>query len=358
MQVRESVRSGRRENFYTTDNSFIDHYARKLQATDIAVYHTLERYANCHTRSTWVGTAKIAEVLNVSQRTVQRSLKALEELKLIRIVQTSTVKMYFVLPVPPRPKAASTPLFDKIEDEEFLLDDVSVAIATRESESWSRVSPAAPRASSNATAVAHCSDINDGAYKEEQDSLNKTQEQDLFNKGAKPATVNLEKTAQRILDVLGLPGTSMSAAIAAVEAKTRNSNLSEDGLLQELFTAANHARRRGVEADKFIDDFLAEHSAGQIVEALHLPATNSLVVTVKAAVKAEASYTKRKIEEVQDLITNAAIDDRQRGITIDRFYFENVKWRSNASTSKAEKRKLDNLAASARARELLRHQRH
>src|ERR1700733_4069986 len=100
--MRETVRSGRRENFYITDNSFIDHYARKLQPTDIAVYHALERYMNCQTRSTWVGTARIAEVLNVSQRTVQRSLKTLEDLKLVRILRTPTLTTYFIVPVPPR----------------------------------------------------------------------------------------------------------------------------------------------------------------------------------------------------------------------------------------------------------------
>jgi len=127
--MREIVRSGRRENYYVTDNSFIDHYAREMQPVDIAVYHALERYANCHTRSTWVGTAKIAEVLNVSQRTVQRSLKVLEDHKLIRIVQTSTLKMYFIVPVPPRAKMAAIPLFDRIEEEEFSIRDISVAEA-------------------------------------------------------------------------------------------------------------------------------------------------------------------------------------------------------------------------------------
>ena len=110
MQIRETVRSGRRENFYITDNSFIDHYARELQPTDIAVYHALERYADWRKeRSTYVGTATVAKVLNVSQRTVQRSLKALEGLKLIRIVQTDTTKTYFIVPVPARTKASATP---------------------------------------------------------------------------------------------------------------------------------------------------------------------------------------------------------------------------------------------------------
>lgn len=141
MPMREAVRSGRRENFYVTDNSFIDHYARQMQPADIAVYHALERYANWHTRSTWVGTAKIAEVLNVSQRTVQRSLKVLADLKLIKVVQTATMKTYFIVPVPARPKTSLTPLFDEVEEQQFASgDDIDVAWATPMSHSSTSVS--------------------------------------------------------------------------------------------------------------------------------------------------------------------------------------------------------------------------
>lgn len=355
--MRETVRSGRRENFYTTDNSFIDHYARELQPTDVAVYHALERYANCHTRSTWVGTAKLAEVLNVSQRTVQRSLRSLEHLKLIRIVQTSTVKMYFVLPVPPLPKTTAAPLFDKLEEEGFYPDDITVAHATTESQSSSSVSPLLSVVSRRATGASRVGDIHDGVYKEEQDSLNKTQEQDLFNKSGTHENPHIE-TARRIIDILGLTASSMSAALAAVEVRIRNTNLSTDGVLQNIVTDANKALRRGIEYDKFLEDYLAQTSAEQVVTALHLPATSSLVATVKAAVKAEVSYMRMSVEEIRELITSAAAGDSRRGVTIDRFYFENVKWRSNVKLNKAEQRKLDNLAASERAREILRQRHH
>ncbi|MGH9517484.1 MAG: helix-turn-helix domain-containing protein [Terriglobales bacterium] len=358
MPIREAIRSGRRQNFYTTDNSFIDHYAKELQPTDVAVYHALERYANCHTRSTWVGTAKLADVLNVSQRTIQRSLKALEQLKLIRIVQTSTVKMYFVLPVPPRPKTAATPLFDQLDEEAFFADDTAVASATPESDVSSSVSLMASVVSFGTTTASRARDKYGSAYKEEQDSLNKTQEQDFFKKTSERGNPEKLTTARRIVEILGLAETSLTSALAAVEKKVRSTNLSLDGVLQDIVTEANHARRRGIECDKFLEDFLAQKSAEQVIERLHLPATNSLISTVKAAIKAEASYMGQSIDEVRELIANSAGDDSRRGITIDRFYFENVKWRSNVNTSKAEKRKLDNLAANERARELLRQQRH
>src|SRR5450432_1453908 len=34
MPMREAIRSGRRENYYATDNSFIDHYAKEMQHVD------------------------------------------------------------------------------------------------------------------------------------------------------------------------------------------------------------------------------------------------------------------------------------------------------------------------------------
>ena len=358
MPMREIVRSGRRENFYVTDNSFIDHYAKEMQPVDIAVYHALERYANCHTRSTWVGTAKIAAVLNVSQRTVQRSLKVLEDLKLIRIVQTSTVKMYFIVPVPPRAKATAIPLFDGIEEREFSSDgDCSVAWATPESHLPTSVSRMPSVTSRAVTSASRSSDTDVDLYKEEQDLQNKTTEQELFNKTAteeKLEKCELKKAAERILSILRLSDSSMSAATATVENRRRQTQLSMDGIVQDVVTAANQAERRGVEKHEFLEDYLAEQSARQILKTLALPVTNNLVSTVKASVKAEAPYTRLSLEKVAGLITNAAIEDRRRGIAIDRFYFEGVKWRSNVRLSKAEQRKLDNLEVNARVKQRLR----
>jgi len=353
--MREIVRSGRRENFYLTDNSFIDHYAREMQPADIAVYHALERYANCHTRSTWVGTAKIAEVLNVSQRTVQRSLKTLEDLKLIRIVQTSTVKMFFIVPVPPRAKATATPLFDGIEEREFFSDgDTGVAWATPESHLPTSVSRMSSQMSRSATAASRSSDTDDGPYKEEQDLQNKTIEQDLFNNISESEKDEIKKSAQRIVSILKLPDSSMGAATAAVEDRRRQTKLSMDGIVQDIVTAANQSERRGIERHEFLEEYLVEQSARQILKTLNLPVTNNLISTVKASVKAEVPYTRLSVEKVATLITSAAIEDRRRGIAIDRFYFEGVKWRSNVRVSKAEQRKLDNLEVNARVKQRLR----
>lgn len=335
--MRETVRSGRRENFYVTDNSFIDHYARQMQPVDIAVYHALERYANCHTRSTYVGTAKIAEVLNVSQRTVQRSLKTLEDLKLIRIVQTSTVKMYFIVPVPPRPKTAAIPLFEGIKEEEFSLEnDMCGVWTTPESRlvtSMSRIPSSVTRAT---TAASRSRDTDDGLYKEEQDLLNKTIDQDFFKKTDEEEKGEITESAQRILTILRLSDSHMNAATAAVEERRKQTRLSKDGIVQDIVTAANHAVRRGIEKQEFLEDFLAEQLARRTLKNLDLPMTNNLISAVAAAIKAEVTYTRSSMEKVAAFITSAALGHRRTGMTIDRFYFENVKWRGNGRTGKGQ----------------------
>jgi SOS-response transcriptional repressor LexA len=348
MLMTESIRSGRKANFYITENSFIDNYAREAGPIGTAVYHVLERYMNCETRSTWVGTAKMAEVLDLSQRTVQRHLKTLEDLKLIRILRTETRTIYIVMPVPPRAKTAPTiPLFDAIKDEDvFRMGDASVAWTTPVSY---ETTPTTPRA----TSVSRTSDATDTPYKEEQDLSNKTQEQDSLNKTEQQENTEIKETAQRIMNILRLPDTLLSAAMAAV-VKMKQKKLSMDGIVQRIRTDANLAERMGVSNEKFLEDFLARTCAQEILDNLSLPITNSLTSTVTAAVKAEVKDTRLSVAEAAAHITSAAIGDRGRGVPIDRFYFENVKWRSNGRVSKAEQRKLDNLEVNARAKQRLR----
>lgn len=347
MQMSESVRSGRRANFYITENSFIDNYAKEAGPLGTALYHVLERYMNCETRSTWVGTAKMADILSVSQRTVQRHLKALEDLKLIRILRCETRTIYVVMPVPPRAKAApAIPLFDAITDEDVIrLGDTGDAWATAVSHKATRVSP-------KATTVSHTRDTSDAPYKEEQDFLNKTSKQDFLNK-TEEENAEIKETAQRIINILRLPDTLLSAATAAV-VKMKQRKLSMDGAVQRIRTDAILAEHMGVSNEQFLEDFLARTCAQEILDSLSLPVTNSLTSTVTAAVKAEVKDTKLSVEEVAARITDAAIGDRGKGIPIDRFYFENVKWRSNVRASKAEQRKLDNLEVNARAKQRLR----
>ncbi len=333
--MREVVRSGRRANFYITENSFIDHYAGEVGTTGVAVYHVLERHANCETRSTWIGTAKMAKLLNLDQRTIQRTLKKLESLRLIRIVRSENVTTFYIVPVPPRSKSTSTPLFDDICEPLTGEDDMAVASTTPLSRRASAMSLDTTSASQRTTFVSPANDTYVALYKEEQNLPNNTHEQDFLDKTFEKKESEITKSAQRILSILGLPQTALSAASAAVEVKVRGTKLSMDGVVQELVTAANHAERRGIERREFLDDFLSQTSARRILGNLDLPATNNLISTVTAAVKAETSYRGVPVEAAAGLITSAALEDRRKGITIDRFYFENVKWRNGNGGYKA-----------------------
>jgi hypothetical protein len=331
--MREIVRSGRRENFYVTDNSFIDHYARELQPTDIAVYHALERYMNYHTRSTWVGTAKIAEVLNISQRTVQRSLNTLADRKLIRIVRTPTMTTYFVMPVPPRAKAVAAPLFEAIEDEVLAgMHDATDACATPASHPASSASRGATLTSRYATRESRTGDTTDAAYKEEQNLLNDT----LLNNTFDHEESFVKECSERVIKIFKLHSSRITAVKAAVKAEVDHLEvpLDADAVVHRIVTAANQDKRRGIPTEKFFDNLLARICAQDIIAALDLPATNALASTVAESVKAEAKYVGLSMEEVAARIRVAASEDRNKGLHIDKFYFENMKWRSGNGRSK------------------------
>lgn len=339
MLMRENIRSGRKANFYITENSFIDNYAKAVGPMCAVVYSVLERYMNSETRSTWVGTAKIAEVVGATQRTVQRNLKTLEEFKLIKILRTPSATTYVVLPVPPRPKDSAIPLFDAVDDQDVLWrGDTSVADATLAS--FDATDP-----SYFATTGSQCGDAGDAPYKEEQDSLNKTKEQEIKN---------TFDPAQRVISALKLPGKFLSAARAAVDFKASRTKLSLQGVVNEIVTEVHNAMVRDVSKEDFLLDFLARALARQILQDINLPVTNSLIGIVGAAVKAEAKDADLSLEGAAAFITNAAIDGRGKGIVIDRFYFEGVKWRPNVRVSKAEQRTLNNLEVNARVKQRLR----
>lgn len=350
--MNEVVRSGRRANFYITENSFIDNYARDVKPLGIAVYHVLERHANCDTRSTWIGTAKMADLLGYSKRQIQRTLKTLQDLKLIRILETEDRTTYVVVPVPPRAKSGTTPLFDQIHEEpssEGTSDcDESrptSAFATPVSHTMTDRSRNTTSVSQHASQVSERGDIGDDPYKEEQDSLNKTSEQWGPERQA----------AARVVNMLGLMSTPIYTVAAAIKAEIKRTDVSIDEAVTNIVTEANRAKRRGMAShDKFLEDLVAQASAQQIIEDLTLPATPGFISTVTASVKAEAKYTGLSIQEAIGGIVRAASEDRRRGVPIDKFYFEDVKWRSNARVSKAEQRKLGNLEVNARVKQRLR----
>jgi hypothetical protein len=77
---------------------------------------------------------------------------------------------------------------------------------------------------------------------------------------------------------------------------------------------------------------------------------------VQAALVADERYTGQSLQEVANRITQSAMEDRKNGVPINKFYFEDAKWRSSGryGINKAEREKLDNLEVNARLKQRLR----
>ncbi|SRR5229473_1694134 len=358
--MREAVRSGRRANFFITENRFIDCYAKKVGGNGVAVYSILQRCANSESKETWISAHKMAEVLDIDKSTVYRQLKQLEDLRLIKSMRTREKTIYVVLPVPPPPtEAGSTPLFDAIDPKTLDQDSTWPPVAPAgmncdsENDSYQR-NPSVASMQQPVAPARPVSRNSEKRNKEEQDSVNKTHEQDFFNKTCEKENFEVKDSAKRIINILKLEDKFIGAAMAAVQLKARETKSSMDEIVKEIWTKATQAERRNGSRESYLEDCLAQTLAERILGEINLPPTNNFVTTVTAALKAEAKDRNLGLEETAALITAAAIEDRRRAVLIDKFYFENCKWRSNAGSNKAELRKLGNLEVNARVKQRLR----
>jgi len=193
------------------------------------------------------------------------------------------------------------------------------------------------------------------------DSKSKTQYPDSSDENEMPLMrqdwpdeTEVQDGAARILRILGLPNTHFRAARAAIESQLDRTKLSIDGIVQRVATDANRAARAGTSQEEFLEEFLAQASARRTLDILNLPVTNNFVSRLAAVLKAEAKDTGLPLDDAAQRITQFASEDRQKGGKVDIFYFEDVRWRSNARVDKAEQRKLDNLEVNARVKQRIR----
>jgi len=169
-------------------------------------------------------------------------------------------------------------------------------------------------------------------------------------------STDLEQCPKRVLQVLGLSEASLAAATAAVKMVAERYDMSANGVVQHIWTEAKNAAQRGVSNDDLLSDFLAREHARDILNAVNLSVTGSLVSRMADVIKAEVREVGLTLKETAARIAGVALEEKRRGAKVDIFYFEDMRWRSHAGTSKAEQRKLNNIAASTRAREILRRQ--
>jgi hypothetical protein len=67
----------------------------------------------------------------------------------------------------------------------------------------------------------------------------------------------------------------------------------------------------------------------KLLEMIGLPQTTTNCRTVAEAIRSEAQFTGREMEAVCETLAAKIRDDRDEGVPIDKFYFEDAKWRRN-----------------------------
>lgn len=346
--MKYAVQSGRRANFFITENRFIDCYAAKVGGSGVAVYSILQRCANSETRKTWISASRMAEVLAMDRSTVYRKLKELEDLRLIKSIRERDKTTYYVLQVPsPRPEMGSAPLFDGIDPQTVDQDSTWPSVAPErmsctDTNELYEGDYSVAHMQHGVAQVQHSRRSSENRNKEEQDLENKTTEQDVRgNKSVRHPSPQITESAERITDRFGLPTQLVATVVTAIEYQMEHGGLSVNAATARLGTAMNLAvRKRESPMAQFLADYPARVLAEKTIDRLDLTETVSLVSVVTASIKAEARYTGLSLEDTAMGIMRAAMEDRQAGIPVNKFYFEDTKFRrsANAGRNKGEQR--------------------
>jgi predicted DNA-binding transcriptional regulator len=83
------IADDRRPGWFWMDNSILKSYGRKLKPVNFMIYATLVMYAN-RARTAWPSYAKMVELTGLSRRSVINAINELENLGLIRRIQSDT----------------------------------------------------------------------------------------------------------------------------------------------------------------------------------------------------------------------------------------------------------------------------
>lgn len=86
------VRDNRKKEWFWLDNEYLNGYARILGASCTVVYLSLCRHADNNTQSCYPSMKLIAEENGISERTVIRAIKILEEWGIVRVVRRKNDK--------------------------------------------------------------------------------------------------------------------------------------------------------------------------------------------------------------------------------------------------------------------------
>lgn len=67
------------------------------------------------------------------------------------------------------------------------------------------------------------------------------------------------------------------------------------------------------------------------------PVSAGNLAAVEAGITAEAAFSGRSLEETSEAIAHAALDDQRRGVALNKFYFEDAKWRQDGANGNGRK---------------------
>ena len=85
------------KNWYWVSKSVLNQYGRILKGSGIGVYSVLASYANYKSQTCFPTQQVIADRIGLSRKTVNRKVKILKDLKLVRVRRTRGRCIYFLL---------------------------------------------------------------------------------------------------------------------------------------------------------------------------------------------------------------------------------------------------------------------
>ena len=91
------IRSPSDKNWYWVSKSVLNQYGRILRSSGIAVYSVLASYANSKSQTCFPTQKTIADRIGLSRKTVNRKVRILKDLKLVRVRKTKGRCIYFLL---------------------------------------------------------------------------------------------------------------------------------------------------------------------------------------------------------------------------------------------------------------------
>jgi hypothetical protein len=91
--------------------------------------------------------------------------------------------------------------------------------------------------------------------------------------------------------------------------------------------------------------------ARKMVEILAMPETTANLRAIEAAITAESSFTGMSLEDTSQALATAAMNARRQGVELNKFWFEDTKWRNGngkRASSKAQQH-VDEVVANCEA---------